>query len=55
MTRRPMEEEYALKLEEMKKAAYKVIGKLETGKVRVCVFEIDNHQLLVLVCREQQR
>ena len=33
-----------------RRASYEVVCKLETWEVRVCVLEVDDHKLLVLVC-----
>jgi hypothetical protein len=34
--------------------AYKVVGELKARQVGVCVFKVNDHKLLVLVCRQQQ-
>jgi hypothetical protein len=37
------------------RATYKVICELESGKVRVSIFEVDNDETFVFVCREEER
>jgi hypothetical protein len=35
--------------------SYKVVRKLEAWKIGICIFEVNNYQLLVFIRREKQR